>query len=382
MIELNNMFISLSNRVQQLFVRNTIIVIIMRNYASAVRGENDRPNTSRHKQATPMWTLVRPAKKTLSLSVSTLMNVASKNNALRTSLQVIKHTTKSHQRSKKPPLSAKDVDTHLLRLRADTLYSVDELKAMKRRAVNLKASSYPHVLFSNLELDHAKLLQEACLSIGSMLRKKLQTFKYSDSFTVTLEKGGKKMYTIVLQLSQQLDRYQDTKLKDIFAKHKCEGFVPWLSGKTGWYFSPGANEWGKSIISRLNDLQGVVRAFAPPELLYGFPGESKLLIWCKRQDLWRCVNDVRFFVERAKTKLPDTSHARRLKRCLLLNSDDGPDSLVHWAHHDPQNNYPLTVVTEASMRRLVELLVDLLRQVLPRDAEEKLNGILNRMERL
>jgi len=41
-----------------------------------------------------------------------------------------------------------------------------------------------------------------------------------------------------------------------------------------------------------------------------------------------------------------------------------------------QNNYPLTVVTAESMGRLVELLVELLLQVLPRDAEEKLNGIL------
>jgi len=34
------------------------------------------------------------------------------------------------------------------------------------------------------------------------------------------------------------------------------------------------------------------------------------------------------------------------------------------------------VVTEESMAQLVELLVELLRQVLPHEAEEKLNGIL------
>jgi hypothetical protein len=41
-----------------------------------------------------------------------------------------------------------------------------------------------------------------------------------------------------------------------------------------------------------------------------------------------------------------------------------------------QNNYPLTVVTAESMGRLIELLVELLLQVLSRDADEKLNGIL------
>ena len=44
-----------------------------------------------------------------------------------------------------------------------------------------------------------------------------------------------------------------------------------------------------------------------------------------------------------------------------------------------QNNYPLTVVTEESMRRLVELLVELLIYVLPREAEEKLNGIMAKL---
>ena len=44
-----------------------------------------------------------------------------------------------------------------------------------------------------------------------------------------------------------------------------------------------------------------------------------------------------------------------------------------------QNNYPLTVVTEESMRRLVGLLVELLIYVLPREAEEKLNGIMAKL---
>ena len=44
-----------------------------------------------------------------------------------------------------------------------------------------------------------------------------------------------------------------------------------------------------------------------------------------------------------------------------------------------QNNYPLTVVTDESMRRLVELLVELLIFVLPHEAEEKLNGIMAKL---
>jgi hypothetical protein len=46
-----------------------------------------------------------------------------------------------------------------------------------------------------------------------------------------------------------------------------------------------------------------------------------------------------------------------------------------------QNNYPLTVVSESSMERLVELLVELLLLVLPRDAEEQLNRISFRKEK-
>ena len=44
-----------------------------------------------------------------------------------------------------------------------------------------------------------------------------------------------------------------------------------------------------------------------------------------------------------------------------------------------QNNYPLAVVTEESMGRLVELLVELLIFVLPHEAEEKLNGIMAKL---
>ncbi len=333
----------------------------MRNYASAVsvRGENDHPNTintSKHGTASlsvkQKWTLVQPSKKKLSLS--TLMNVASKN-----ALQTIKHTTKSHHRSVPAlqrsnnknrvnytgnrygtlPLSEKEVDNYLFRAEKfgasnDTFYSVDELRAMKRRFTSREASSHQYVLLSNLGLDYAKHMQEACLSGNNMLRKTLKAFKFSD-YTIKLERRGKNMYALALQLSKHLDRYHVMKLEDIFAKHKCEGFESWFSGATGWYYSPGVNEWGQIIIARLNDLQSVVKAFAPPELLYCFPGKSKILVWLKRNDLWRCVIDVRFFVERAKKKLPDTSAARRLKRCLLQNSDDGPDSLVHWAHHDP-----------------------------------------------
>ena len=328
------------------------------NYASAVRGENNHPNTSTYgvasSSAKQKWTLVQPSKKKLSVSA---LNVTSKN-ALRTSLQVMKHTTKSHQRQVpalqynsnnarytgtccgKPPLSEKEVDCYLFRaskfgVSNDTLYSLEELEAMKRRFTNQKASSHLQILIGNLELDYAKRMQEACLSPNNMLRKTLQGFKYFDNYNVKLERRDKNMYTIVLHLSKQLDRDHAMKLEDIFAKHKYQGFESWLSGMTGWYFSAGVNEWGRIIIARLNDLQQVVKKYAPPDLLYCFPGKSNILIWLKRNDLWRCVIDVRFFVERAKKKLPNTPLARRLKRCLVQNSGDGPDSLIHWAHHDP-----------------------------------------------
>ena len=237
-------------------------------------------------------------------------------------------------------MSEKEVDCYLFRaskfgVSNDTLYSLEELEAMKRRFTNQKASSHLQILIGNLELDYAKRMQEACLSPNNMLRKTLQGFKYFDNYNVKLERRDKNMYTIVLHLSKQLDRDHAMKLEDIFAKHKYQGFESWLSGMTGWYFSAGVNEWGQIIIARLNDLQQVVKKYAPPDLLYCFPGKSNILIWLKRNDLWRCVIDVRFFVERAKKKLPNTPLARRLKRCLVQNSGDGPDSLIHWAHHDP-----------------------------------------------
>lgn len=354
----------------------------MKNYASAVRGENNHPNTllSTHGSSSKQWTLVQPSKKNPSkkkLSVSALMNAAS-TNVLRTGLQAIKHTTKSHQRQvpalqynsnkarntrwrcEKPPLSEKEIDCYLFRaskfgVSNDTLYSIEELKAMKGRFANQKATSSSHlhhVLLGNLELDYAKRMKDACLSPNNMLRKTLQALNYFDSYTVDLERRGKNhMHSLVLNLSRKLDRHHEMKLKDIFAKHKKEGFESWLSGMTGWYYSDGVNKWGQSIVARLNDLQQVVKEYAPPDLLYCFPGKSRILLWLNRNDLWRCVIDVRFFVERAKKKLPNTDSGRRLKRCLIQNSYDGPDCLVHWAHHDPVSLLCMLYTSRASFCR-------------------------------
>ena len=131
----------------------------MKNYASAVRGENNHPNTllSTHgSSSSKQWTLVQPSKKNPSkkkLSAPALMNAAS-TNVLRTGLQVIKHTTKSHQRQvpalqarntrwrcEKPPLSEKEVDCYLFRaskfgVSNDTMYSLEELKALNDPFLN------------------------------------------------------------------------------------------------------------------------------------------------------------------------------------------------------------------------------------------------------
>ena len=193
---------------------------------------------------------------------------------------------------------------------------------------------HKHTLFGNLDHNDAMLMKEACLSNDSMLRKMFDSFR-SYTYTVNLKKDGKDKYRIVLHLSRELDRCHELRLKSICAKHKHEGFLQWLSGETGWRYSPCVNKWEKFIIARLNELQSIVKTCAPNDLLYLFPGEMKLLLWCKGKDLLHCVREIRYFVERAKKKLPDTPKARRLKNNLLRNSEDGPDCLIHWAYHDP-----------------------------------------------
>ncbi len=271
----------------------------MRSFASVVKGENAHPNKSVNNGMH-----VRPAKKLP--SVSKLM-ITIKQTTTKQPLKKIIH--RNHQK--------KALTCHH---RQDTRPS----------------NNHSHVLLlRNLTLDYAEIVQATCRGNNNMIQKILKSFNYSDTYKVKIQKNGKMSYTIVLQLIRQLKPYHEIRLREIFAKHSYPGFLSWLGGETGWYFAPGVNDWGRRILKSLNDLQVVVKTYAPEGLLYCFPGKLKTIIWRKEQDLWRCVMNVRFFVERATTKLPDTPAARRLKRSLLQNSDDGPDCCLHWAHHDP-----------------------------------------------
>jgi hypothetical protein len=276
----------------------------MRSFASVVKGENAHPNKSVNNGMH-----VCPAKKLPSVS-KLITNVSS---------HVIKQTT-----TKQPQLKK-------------IIHRNHQKKALTHHRQNTSPSNnHSHVLLlRNLTLDYAEIVQATCRGNNNMIQKILKSFNYSDTYKVKIQKDGKMSYTIVLQLIRQLKPYHEIRLSDIFAKHSYPGFLSWLGGETGWYFAPGVNDWGRRILKSLNDLQVVVKTYAPEGLLYCFPGKLKTIIWRKEQDLWRCVMNVRFFVERATTKLPDTPAARRLKRCLLQNSDDGPDCCLHWSHHDP-----------------------------------------------
>jgi len=276
----------------------------MRSFASVVKGENAHPNKSVNNGMH-----VCPAKKLPSVS-KLITNVSS---------HVIKQTT-----TKQPQLKK-------------FIHRNHQKKALTHHRQNTSPSNnHSHVLLlRNLTLDYAEIVQATCRGNNNMIQKILKSFNYSDTYKVKIQKDGKVSYTIVLQLIRQLKPYHEIRLSDIFAKHSYPGFLSWLGGETGWYFAPGVNDWGRRILKSLNDLQVVVKTYAPEGLLYCFPGKLKTIIWRKEQDLWRCVMNVRFFVERATAKLPDTPAARRLKRCLLQNSDDGPDCCLHWSHHDP-----------------------------------------------
>jgi hypothetical protein len=330
--------------------------LTMKNYASVCKGkgkgkgkgENDHPNANANanvylsiKQSTTKWT--QPSKNKLPSVATKVIEVASKI-ASTSGCRIIKQTTTkppqhkmhhNHQHQR-----ALTNHSHVLprKNQHHTSFSSSEqsmTKWVQPAKKKLPSVAIKYVLIRNLELNQAKLIHAACLSDGNMIRKTLEKFKYYDVYHVNIENDREMLYTLVLQLYRQLDRNHVIKLNNIFEKYNYPGFALWVSGKTGWYYSPDVNTWGRHILSHLNDLQKVVKTYAPPELLHCFPGESKTIIWCKSSDLWRCVLNVRFFVERAKTKLPDTPSARRIRRCLLQNSDEGPDSLLHWSHHDP-----------------------------------------------
>lgn len=226
-------------------------------------------------------------------------------------------------------------------------------------------------LMGGLDFAQAVALRNACYNPSSMLQCVLVKIHYQVRLVDASSNidGGhcdrvvvKKLhnttndeYSIIFEYSAkiQLPFHQIRMLQDVFAKHKCAGFLEWLRGDTGWkYDTTDGALWKQRVKTQLNILQGVHTLFAVNEQKY-FNGKSGRMTWRKQKELTDVVSDIRVWIE---TIEPQTELTRR----LLRNSRRGPDSLVHWAHHHPNTTqYPLTVVTELLMTELVEGIITL-----------------------
>ena len=225
-------------------------------------------------------------------------------------------------------------------------------------------------------LDKANDLRKACLSTESMLQVVLHRVGFNgcvvdensnitgaSSFKVAVKKSmiiatadedpklDVCVYSVVLEMNSNraMSTSQKRKLTDVFAKYKTVGFVEWLEGKErGWRFD-NDGRWKPRVVLQFNTLQDVFKLFARDNEKYYFPLEKKRMVWRKHAELTEIISDVRVWIEHIEPS--------ELSRKMLRNSNSGPDSLVHWAHHHPQTDYPLTVVSEASMAELVEVSI-------------------------
>jgi hypothetical protein len=232
------------------------------------------------------------------------------------------------------------------------------------------------------KLDDAVSLHNACCKEGSMMRYvinkvvgyKLLSEQYvhtplqknvANSCMVMIKNNAPitGQFSIVLDYiaGRTMTMYQIKKIVSIFDSYNSIGFLDWLSGERGWKFynppsdTAGSNTvWKKRIVTKLNILQGVHSLFAPITQKYFF-GSSGRMVWRKQNELTDVVNDVRVWIE---TITPKTD----LIRQMLRNSSFGPNSLVHWAHHHPHADFPLTVVSEVSMLMLVDGLIKLFQK--------------------
>jgi len=152
---------------------------------------------------------------------------------------------------------------------------------------------------------------------------------------VKVRKQGDNKYAIVFEYSaegQQFPSYQMSKLKAVFQKHTCAGFLNWLSGATGWkYDITDGTKWKTCVVAKLNSLQGVHSIFAKDRTQKYFFGKSGRMTWRRQSELTDVVSDIRQWIE-FLSQVRET----QLTRQLLRNSSSGPDNLVHWAYHHPQ----------------------------------------------
>lgn len=140
------------------------------------------------------------------------------------------------------------------------------------------------------------------------------------------------VFSLTLDYSFQMPASQKRMLLDVFAKHRAVGFQDWLGGATGWRFDCPEGErvsWKRSIVVKLNSLQSVFTLYAPDDQKY-FDEKKKRMVWRKQSELTMAVNDIRTWIEQIHASSPSS-----LTKRLFRNSKSGPDSLLHWAHHNP-----------------------------------------------
>ena len=232
--------------------------------------------------------------------------------------------------------------------------------------------------------NHANELLDACINKSSRLQNELSRIGYhgkidNDKLLVLNNEGG---FSIIMKLGHELSFFQEAKINAIFDKRDSVGFVEWLGGSTGWRFevsdkAEGTTSWKRRFVIQLNTLQSVFTLFAPDEHKFLFVKEKKRMVWRKHNELTDIVSDIRMWIEILEPSI--------LTSQLLRNSNMGPDSVVHWAHHHPvsvthaapsycidhckyliltsfnltalsatkNNSYPLTIVSTATMLELV-----------------------------
>jgi hypothetical protein len=232
----------------------------------------------------------------------------------------------------------------------------------RMKSVSPKKQSNPFIhttiLMERLGKTEAESLKIACTTTNSLFRERLQDMGVVSDFDILVAtsyaaKDGDMMHNLTISTREQFTVTQSTQLRSIFSSFGKIGFMEWLAGAKGWRFenvdrSPDGLKWKQSVLIKLNCLQDVFKNFAPDQQKYVFVG-SKRYTWRKASELQLAVSDIRMWLE--------TLDQTPLVKKLLCNSFKGPDSCVHWAHHHPLNQYPLTVVTKASMLELVNGII-------------------------
>lgn len=218
-------------------------------------------------------------------------------------------------------------------------------------------------------IEQAKDLQDACMKNGSMLQSVLdkigfhgsvedessniqsaRSYKVVMSMSSIAANGECRMYSIALESTRELSKTQEKRLLHVFAKHEASGFLEWLAGAKGWRFdctkskSKTGPAWKRRYVLQLNTLQSCFTLFASDEQKYFFVDEKKRMVWRKHEELTEIVSDIRVWIETIKPS--------ELTSRLLRNSNSGPDSPVHWAHHHPVSIRVVSEVLRASSRLL------------------------------